>query len=107
MASLLILSPEQQVALLPHRRDSPTVPASRYRPTIGPQSAMNRPTDRDLKENLLKLRDEHRMLDAEISALETTAELNQLQIKRLKKRKLLLKDQISAVEDKLTPDIIA
>ncbi len=68
---------------------------------------MNRPTDRDLKENLLKLRDEHRMLDAEISALETTAELNQLQIKRLKKRKLLLKDQISAVEDKLTPDIIA
>lgn len=68
---------------------------------------MNRPTDRDLKENLLKLRDEHRMLDAEISALETTAELNQLQIKRLKKRKLLLKDQISVVEDKLTPDIIA
>ena len=68
---------------------------------------MNQPTDRDLKENLLKLRDEHRMLDAEISALETTAELNQLQIKRLKKRKLLLKDQISAVEDKLTPDIIA
>lgn len=74
---------------------------------IGRQPEMNRPTDRDLKEHLVKLRDEHRELDAEISALETTAELNQLQIKRLKKRKLLLKDQITAVEDKLTPDIIA
>lgn len=63
--------------------------------------------ERDLRELLVKLRSEHRDLDAEIVALEASLDGDQLQVKRLKKRKLQLKDQITAVEDKLTPDIIA
>ena len=68
---------------------------------------MQRPDDRDFRELLLKLRSEHRDLDAEIVALEAVPDPDQLQVKRLKKRKLLVKDQITAVEDRLTPDIIA
>ena len=63
--------------------------------------------ERELRELLVKLRSEHRDLDAEIVALEASLDGDQLQVKRLKKRKLQLKDQITAVEDKLTPDIIA
>ncbi len=55
----------------------------------------------------MKLRTEHRDLDAEIVAQEAEARPDQLAVKRLKKRKLQLKDQITSVEDKLTPDIIA
>lgn len=68
---------------------------------------MQRPDERELRELLVKLRTDHRDLDAEIVRLESGSEGDQLQIKRLKKRKLQLKDQITAVEDKLTPDIIA
>ena len=68
---------------------------------------MQRPDERELRELLMKLRAEHRDLDAEIVRLEGAAEADQLLIKRLKKRKLQLKDQITAVEDQLTPDIIA
>ena len=52
------------------------------------------------------LREEHRDLDLAISVLVEKA-IDQLAVKRLKKKKLLLKDQISRVEDELTPDIIA
>jgi len=69
---------------------------------------MQRKDDRELRELLWRLRDEHRALDAEIVSLEQTTDAgSQLTIKRLKKRKLLLKDQITSVEDQLTPDIIA
>ena len=68
---------------------------------------MHRRDERELRELLMKLRDEHRSLDAEIVALETAVDGDQLTIKRLKKRKLFLKDQITLVEDQLTPDIIA
>mgnify|MGYP003458737944 FL=1 len=68
---------------------------------------MTRPDHRELRELLMKLRSEHRDLDDEIVALEVSPRPDQLAIKRLKKRKLQLKDQIIAVEDKLTPDIIA
>ena len=68
---------------------------------------MQRTDERELRELLLKLRTDHRDLDAAIVALEIAARPDQLQIKRLKKRKLLLKDQITAVEDRLTPDLIA
>lgn len=53
------------------------------------------------------LRTEHRDLDAAISALISTDSQDQLQIARLKRRKLQLKDQIAMIEDYLTPDIIA
>ncbi|MDT2076283.1 MAG: DUF465 domain-containing protein [Planktomarina sp.] len=52
------------------------------------------------------LRQEHRDLDLAISALAEKA-IDQLAVKRLKKKKLLLKDQICRYEDELTPDIIA
>ena len=52
------------------------------------------------------LRQEHRDLDLAISVLVEKA-IDQLAVKRLKKKKLLLKDQIARFEDELTPDIIA
>ncbi|KAB2914832.1 MAG: DUF465 domain-containing protein [Hyphomicrobiaceae bacterium] len=68
---------------------------------------MQRPDERELREQLMRLRAEHRDLDAEIVALEDSAAADQLHIKRLKKKKLALKDRIIAVEDQLLPDIIA
>jgi len=53
------------------------------------------------------LRQEHRDLDAAIDALVFATASDQLQVARLKKRKLALKDQIAALEDQLIPDIIA
>ena len=56
---------------------------------------------------LAQLRQEHRDLDSAIDALRATAAPDQLQLARLKKRKLRLRDQIAIIEDFLTPDIIA
>lgn len=67
----------------------------------------SRRDERDLREELIRLRNEHRELDREISALEVAALADQLRIQRLKKRKLSIKDQIQNVEDRLRPDIIA
>ncbi len=53
------------------------------------------------------LRVEHRDLDAAIAALAATGVPDQLQIARLKKRKLRLRDEIALCEDQLVPDIIA
>lgn len=63
--------------------------------------------ERDLREELARLQQEHRDLDAAITALEVTPGSDLLQVKRLKKRKLYLRDRISFIEDQLTPDIIA
>ncbi|MEA3001357.1 MAG: hypothetical protein QOH81_145 [Sphingomonadales bacterium] len=56
---------------------------------------------------LVRLRLEHRDLDAAIEALRAVPSPDQLQLARLKKRKLRLKDEIAQVEDQLIPDIIA
>jgi hypothetical protein len=61
----------------------------------------------DLQAELARLKQEHRDLDMAIEALERMVAGDQLQIQRLKKRKLGLKDRIIAIEDQLTPDIIA
>ena len=61
----------------------------------------------ELRKRLELLRTEHRDLDAAIEALRATGSTDQLQIARLKKRKLVLRDQISIIEDQLLPDIIA
>lgn len=53
------------------------------------------------------LRQEHRDLDAAIEALRGAGQGDQLQMQRLKKRKLALRDRLSRLEDALTPDIIA
>ncbi|HXE89100.1 MAG TPA: DUF465 domain-containing protein [Hyphomicrobiaceae bacterium] len=68
---------------------------------------MQRPDERELREQLARLRAEHRELDGLLLAEVTSPLCDQLQIKRLKKRKLALKDKIAAIEDQLLPDIIA
>ena len=58
---------------------------------------------RELRANLLKLKQEHRDLDSAINALEESGRADQLQLKRLKKKKLFLKDEIARIEDQLSP----
>jgi hypothetical protein len=60
-----------------------------------------------LKAKLAALKIEHRELDDVITRLAERAPVDQLELQRLKKRKLLLKDQITKIESELLPDIIA
>ena len=60
-----------------------------------------------LKEQLQHLKDEHRDLDDAIQALSLRSMPDMIQIQRLKKRKLILRDEITQLESKLLPDIIA
>lgn len=60
-----------------------------------------------LQTRLMTLRQQHRDLDTAISSLEDSGTGDQLQLRRLKKMKLQIKDEIQKVEDKLIPDIIA
>ena len=53
------------------------------------------------------LREEHRDLDAAIEALRHAGQPDQLQLQRLKKRKLMLRDKLARLGDLITPDIIA
>lgn len=64
-------------------------------------------TEDEMRKKLTNLRIEHRDLDAAIDALSMAGGQDQLQIARMKKRKLALKDQIAQIEDYLLPDIIA
>jgi len=64
-------------------------------------------TEEEMRKRLEILRIEHRDLDAAIDALNGAGSSDQLQIARLKKRKLKLKDQIAIIQDYLIPDIIA
>jgi hypothetical protein len=63
--------------------------------------------ERELRAQLDRLRQEHRDLDSAIEALQDSPGSDILQVQRLKKRKLQLRDQINRVEDQLTPDISA
>jgi hypothetical protein len=60
-----------------------------------------------LRAELARLQQEHRDLDAAIEALSDAPGRDQIQVQRLKKRKLVLRDRIAFIEDQLTPDIIA
>jgi hypothetical protein len=60
-----------------------------------------------LRVRLEVLRREHRDLDEAVAALEANARPDPLTLRRLKKQKLVLKDQIVKIEDRLIPDIIA
>ena len=68
---------------------------------------MQRRGDHELRELLTRLQAEHRQLDEQIVGLEQVQGGDQLLTKRLKKRKLALRDQITSIEDQLLPDIIA
>lgn len=63
--------------------------------------------DEIAKARLALLRTEHRDLDDALEALRSSSGPDQLQLARLKKRKLRLRDEIAALEDLLIPDIIA
>jgi hypothetical protein len=73
--------------------------------------AMNAPSELNIEEmlriRLEVLKRDHRDLDEAIHALETSGRPDQLTLRRLKKQKLALKDQITRLEDQLIPDIIA
>jgi hypothetical protein len=85
--------------------------AGRLRPVGGVRSAtpmaLTPEEERDLHEQLARLLQEHRDLDSAIEALQDAPGSDLLQVQRLKKRKLYLRDRISFIEDQLTPDIIA
>lgn len=77
---------------------------------LSPLSHGRRMTEQDeenLRNELAQLKLEHRDLDDAILVLETLPMPDQLQVKRLKKRKLVLRDRIQEIDDILFPDIIA
>jgi hypothetical protein len=82
-----------------------------YRPkpcAQGPiKAAMTEEEERELRAQLARLQQEHRDLDAAIAALQGTLGPDLIQLQRLKKRKLVLRDRVTYIEDQLTPDIIA
>ena len=97
-------------------RVNPALGRNRSRPARGQGTASARSHDRarnsgvteeEMRKRLEILKTEHRDLDAAIDALAAAGSGDQLQIARMKKRKLLLKDQISQIADYLIPDIIA
>ena len=59
------------------------------------------------EDRLAELREEHRQLDREIAELAASPEVDQIEVQRLKKRKLHLKDEIALLENAIIPDIIA
>ena len=61
----------------------------------------------EIRQKLAELKSEHRDLDEVIVQISGNSPFNQIQITRLKKRKLLLKDQILRLESQMLPDIIA
>ena len=69
--------------------------------------AMTNEEERALRELPARLLQEHRDLDAAIEALVISPGSDLIQVQRLKKRKLVLRDKIRRIEDQLTPDIIA
>ncbi len=66
-----------------------------------------KPDETAIRMRIAGLRQEHQDLDAAVAALEARTRPDQIQIARLKKKKLALRDQIAQLEDQLTPDIIA
>ncbi len=61
----------------------------------------------DLRQRLTELQQEHRELDTRIAEMENASAVSQIEITRMKKRKLWLKDEIARIEDQIFPDIIA
>jgi len=71
------------------------------------EAALDPSEEARIRAQIAALREDHQDLDDAVSALEALPMPDQLQIARLKKKKLTLRDQIAKLEDKLTPDIIA
>jgi hypothetical protein len=77
------------------------------RAVSGMNMQMEMMTEEVLRVKLEALRREHRDLDEAIHALEEKGTADQLTLRRLKKQKLVLKDRMALIEDRLLPDIIA
>jgi hypothetical protein len=86
---------------------SPVDPATMAREAFRAAATMNREDESELRSQLAQMRQEHRDLDAAIEALHNSPGSDLLQVQRLKKRKLQLRDKMIQIEDQLTPDIIA
>jgi hypothetical protein len=71
------------------------------------KAEMTQDEEQELRAQLARLLQEHRDLDAAIAALQDSPGADVIQVQRLKKRKLYLRDRITFIEDQLTPDIIA
>ena len=74
---------------------------------LPPIDGANEASEAELKELLEDLRLEHRRIDMEIKALLETGVADMLKVRRMKKLKLSLKDQMTFIENQTTPDIIA
>ena len=82
---------------------NPFTTSSRFQLTY----TMTDEDERELENELARLQQEHRDLDAAIDALHQSPAPDLLRLQRLKKRKLQLRDRIAFIEDQITPDIIA
>jgi hypothetical protein len=92
-----------------HLGESPALAGCNPRPHGGTaiKAVMTEEEERELRAQLARLQQEHRDLDAAIAALQESPGSDLIQVQRLKKRKLQLRDRITYIEDQLTPDIIA
>jgi hypothetical protein len=95
----------QDFVLVPGFAPAAPEPVKAVLGTSGP--VMTDEEKRELTALLQRLKQEHRDLDAAIEALDGSPGADRLQVQRLKKRRLILRDRIIAVEDQLTPDISA
>ena len=97
----------QEFVVIPGSAPAAGEAANVVREALRAAAAMNQDDESELRAQLARLRQEHRDLDAAIEALHNSPGSDLLQVQRLKKRKLQLRDKIIQVEDQLTPDIIA
>jgi hypothetical protein len=89
--------------IFPTTTFAPLATSSRFQLTY----TMTDEDERELENELARLQQEHRDLDAAIDALHQSPAPDLLRLQRLKKRKLQLRDRIAFIEDQITPDIIA
>jgi hypothetical protein len=89
------------------RSDLPAEARAKRADQSATKAAMTAEEERELRAQLARLQQEHRDLDAAIAALQDSLGSDLIQVQRLKKRKLHLRDRITFIEDQLTPDIIA
>ena len=97
----------QELVLIPGSAPAAGNGAHMAHEAIRAAAAMRQEDEIELKAQLAQLRQEHRDLDVAIEALHNSPGSDLLQVQRLKKRKLHLRDRIIQIEDQLTPDIIA
>ena len=104
-----ILAPKMAADAFPRPRLHPPAPESigKSHNLEGRSTRMENDNDKKLREELAHLLHQHRVFDEAIATLELSLDRDQLQISRLKRQKLHLKDRISQIEDQLLPDIIA